>query len=55
MRFLTLLFSLLVLIPAHAQLAPQPPTVAAKSWVLLDHGSGQVLASYNPDQRSEPA
>jgi len=55
MRVLIFLASLLVVIPAQAQLAPQPPTIAAKSWVLLDHGSGQVLASYNPDQKAEPA
>jgi D-alanyl-D-alanine carboxypeptidase (penicillin-binding protein 5/6) len=29
--------------------------VAAKSWLLLDYSTGQALASYNPDERVEPA
>src|SRR5574343_429923 len=32
-----------------------PPAVAAKAWLLMDYGSGQVLASQNPDERIEPA
>ncbi len=40
---------------AHAQILPQAPTVAAKSWLLLDYSSGQALAAYNPDERVEPA
>ena len=32
-----------------------PPTVAAKSWLLLDATSGQVLASHEPNLRVEPA
>jgi D-alanyl-D-alanine carboxypeptidase (penicillin-binding protein 5/6) len=55
MRKIILLLALLVSLAAHAQLAPQPPTVAAKSWLLLDAASGQVLASYNPDTKAEPA
>ncbi|GAC1406235.1 MAG: D-alanyl-D-alanine carboxypeptidase family protein [Burkholderiaceae bacterium] len=39
---------------AFAQNVP-PPTVAAKSWLLLDVTSGQVLASQEPDLRIEPA
>jgi len=39
---------------AVAQTVP-PPTIAAKSWLLLDATSGQVLASQNPDMRIEPA
>jgi D-alanyl-D-alanine carboxypeptidase (penicillin-binding protein 5/6) len=39
---------------ALAQNLP-PPTIAAKSWLLLDATSGQVLASENPDMRIEPA
>jgi len=38
----------------HAQNVP-PPTIAAKSWLLLDATSGQVLASDNADMRVEPA
>jgi D-alanyl-D-alanine carboxypeptidase (penicillin-binding protein 5/6) len=32
-----------------------PPDVTARSWVLVDATSNQVLASGNPDERSEPA
>jgi len=39
---------------SHGQ-TPQPPTVAAKSWLLHDYASGQVLAAYGPDERAEPA
>lgn len=46
---------LLLVLPtlAFAQLAPPP--VAARAWLLLDVGSGQVLTAENPDQRIEPA
>ncbi len=40
---------------SQAQLAPTPPAVAARSWLLLDVGAGQVLASEHPDDRIEPA
>jgi D-alanyl-D-alanine carboxypeptidase (penicillin-binding protein 5/6) len=39
---------------AFAQALP-PPTIAAKSWLLLDATSGQMLASQEPDIRVEPA
>jgi serine-type D-Ala-D-Ala carboxypeptidase (penicillin-binding protein 5/6) len=55
MRAFAFVFALLAAFPALADLAPQPPTVAAKSWVLMDYRSGQMLASYNPDERVEPA
>ncbi|KDR44901.1 D-alanyl-D-alanine carboxypeptidase family protein [Caballeronia glathei] len=32
-----------------------PPEVTARSWVLVDATSNQVLASGNPDERVEPA
>ncbi|PMS19991.1 peptidase [Trinickia dabaoshanensis] len=32
-----------------------PPAVTARSWVLVDATSNQVLASGNPDERVEPA
>jgi len=38
---------------ALAQVAP--PTIAARSWLLLDATSGQVLASHEPDTKVEPA
>ena len=55
MRFLVLLLSALLVLPAYAKVAPPPPAIAANAWLLLDHGSGQPLASMNPDQRVEPA
>jgi D-alanyl-D-alanine carboxypeptidase (penicillin-binding protein 5/6) len=39
---------------AFAQSVPAP-VIAAKSWVLLDATSNQILASDNPDMRIEPA
>ncbi len=54
-RFLTLLISLISFAPlAFAQTLP-PPDIAAKSWVLLDMTSGQIIASKEPDQKVEPA
>ncbi|MGC8040617.1 D-alanyl-D-alanine carboxypeptidase, partial [Salmonella enterica] len=32
-----------------------PPTVAAKSWLLLDASANQVIASSDADTRVEPA
>ncbi|MFC5473129.1 D-alanyl-D-alanine carboxypeptidase family protein [Paraherbaspirillum soli] len=39
---------------AVAQTLP-PPTVAAKSWFLLDATSNQVIAAQDPEMRIEPA
>ena len=46
---------LLLVLPtlAFAQIAPPP--VAARAWLLLDVGSGQVLTAEKPDERIEPA
>ena len=46
--------SVLSLSAAIAQTMPAP-TVAARSFLLLDATSGQVLASQEPDMRIEPA
>jgi len=46
--FLGLFFAVL----AQAQ---QGPTLAAKSWLLLEMGSGQMLTAEKPDERLEPA
>jgi D-alanyl-D-alanine carboxypeptidase (penicillin-binding protein 5/6) len=51
---LSLLLSFLAL-SALAQPVPEPPTVAARAWLLLDFSSGQELASTNPQQQVEPA
>lgn len=40
--------------PARAQ-APQPPEVAARSWLLLDLSTHQVLGAREPDLAVEPA
>lgn len=50
-----LLFALLCAASAPAQAAVPAPSLAAKAWLLLDYGSGQVLAEENPDARIEPA
>src|SRR5688572_27478015 len=45
-------------VPVAAQPAtpvPPPPTLTAKSWVLMDHLTGQVLASHEADTRVAPA
>lgn len=42
-------------IPANAVANVPPPELEARSWVLMDHNSGWVLASSNADERIEPA
>jgi D-alanyl-D-alanine carboxypeptidase (penicillin-binding protein 5/6) len=52
----TLLVLLLLQSPLHAAAPlPEPPTIAARSFVLMDFNSGQMLADSNADQRIEPA
>ncbi|GGL97260.1 D-Ala-D-Ala carboxypeptidase [Pseudomonas asuensis] len=53
-------FLLVLLIAAPAVWAaepmiPSPPQLAAKSWVLMDASSGQIITEYNSDQRLPPA
>lgn len=55
MKLVALLAALCLSAFVHAQPAPQPPSVAAKSWLLYDFASGQLLASQNPDERVDPA
>jgi D-alanyl-D-alanine carboxypeptidase (penicillin-binding protein 5/6) len=50
-----LLLSITLAAPAFAQQLPVPPALAAKSWLLLDLGSNQVLTAEKPDDRLEPA
>lgn len=54
MRFLTALLFALLAFSASAQNVPAP-ALAAKAWLLMDHATGQVLASRDPDARIEPA
>src|SRR5688572_24573295 len=51
------LFFFLSFLPAItvAQMVPPPPSVAAKSYVLLDFFSLQTLAGSNPHEKIEPA
>jgi D-alanyl-D-alanine carboxypeptidase (penicillin-binding protein 5/6) len=55
MRFLILLLSLLTVGIVHAQTGVPAPAIAARAWLLFDHGSSQVLAQANADERVEPA
>ncbi|EKE17506.1 MAG: hypothetical protein ACD_10C00424G0002 [uncultured bacterium] len=54
-QIIPLILSLFFVTQALAQQAPVPPTLAAKSWLLLEMGSGQVLTAENQDERLEPA
>ena len=43
-------------LPAHAAgPIPKPPEVNARSYLLVDHFSGRVLAQHNADEHAEPA
>jgi D-alanyl-D-alanine carboxypeptidase (penicillin-binding protein 5/6) len=46
--------SILVMSAASAQTVPAP-SIAAKSWTLLDATSGQIIAAQDPHARIEPA
>jgi serine-type D-Ala-D-Ala carboxypeptidase (penicillin-binding protein 5/6) len=53
---LLFLIALLSPVPVLAQQAEQPaPVLAAKSWLLLDYDSDQILANNNGQARIEPA
>jgi D-alanyl-D-alanine carboxypeptidase (penicillin-binding protein 5/6) len=55
-RCLLVSLPLLSLIAPHAGFAQvAPPDIAARSWLLLDATTGQVLASHEPDAKVEPA
>ena len=54
-KFIALLALVTLTGHALAQQLPVPPTLAAKSWLLLEMGSGQVLTAEKPDERIEPA
>lgn len=53
-KFLAACAALFVFATASAQSLPAP-TIAARSWLLLDANSGQILGSHSPDMRIEPA
>ena len=50
-----LVLSLAFAAQVMAQQLPVPPALAAKSWLLLEMGSNQVLTSEKSDERLEPA
>ena len=52
--FTALAASLIAISAAHAQSVP-PPSIAAKSWTLLDASSGQIIAAQDQMARIEPA
>src|SRR4051812_36339396 len=49
-----LVSSVLIISSAIAQTVPAP-TIAARSWMLLDATSNQIIASQDPNARVEPA
>ena len=53
-RFLAAVAALSIALPAAAAI-PEPPALKAKSYVLMDFQSGEVLAANAPDERVEPA
>ena len=54
-RLFLLLLALLALSSAALAQSVPPPPLAARSWLLLDHASNQVLAEQAGDERVEPA
>lgn len=52
--FAALAASIALMSAAVAQTLP-PPSIAAKSWILLDSTSGQVIAAQDQNARIEPA
>lgn len=52
MRFVLLVLAFCSLAQAAT---PQPPAAAARSWIVGDLSSGQVLSAHNADERVEPA
>ncbi|MCZ7560909.1 MAG: D-alanyl-D-alanine carboxypeptidase [Burkholderiaceae bacterium] len=56
LRSLLLVLTLLPFVaPQEALSQVAPPAIAARSWLLLDASSGQVLAAHEPDMKIEPA
>jgi D-alanyl-D-alanine carboxypeptidase (penicillin-binding protein 5/6) len=57
MRLAVCLLSLALVLPFNANAAtiPPPPELAAKSYVLMDAASGNVLVDHEGDQRLPPA
>jgi serine-type D-Ala-D-Ala carboxypeptidase (penicillin-binding protein 5/6) len=58
-RHMKFIFSLFLLLPSFAHAGqvelPTPPLLAAKTYLLYDYTSNQVLVNQNGDERMEPA
>jgi len=54
-KIAALFLALVSIAQVQAQQLPVPPELAAKSWLLLETGSSQVLSAEKPDERLEPA
>ena len=58
-RFLVLLLLFVLAVePAHAQIQrsiPAAPSIAAKTWLLLDYQTARVITGRDADERIEPA
>jgi len=54
-RFVLILSLLIAPAAWSAPLIPPPPELAAKSWVLMDAASGNILVSHEGDLRLPPA
>lgn len=53
---LTFLLTALLHVPAQAaRMIPAAPTLAAKSWLLIDARTGHIITEYNADERVAPA
>ncbi len=54
--FLFVLIFQLAVLPLRAEVqVPAPPELNARGYILVDHFSGQVLASKNENERLDPA
>ena len=40
---------------ARATMIPDPPQLPVRAYILLDYGSGRVLAEHAADDKAEPA
>jgi D-alanyl-D-alanine carboxypeptidase (penicillin-binding protein 5/6) len=54
-KILLFVVALFISFQATAQTRPVAPVLAAKSWLLLDLSSGQILSEEKADQRLDPA
>ncbi len=53
--FLVLISSLLWVAQVHASMIPAPPQIAARSYIVMDAATGQVILARNEHERYPPA